>query len=354
MKKWLIALLTLVMTFTLFACGTSASGAESDGYEIAMITDVNSIDDKSFNQGTWEGIEQYAEKKNLEYKYYQPTEDSTDARMEQIDLAVKEGAKIIITPGSLFEEVVYIAQDKYPEIKFVLIDGNPHDENDVYKTGENTVGITFSEQEAGYLAGYAAVKDGYTKLGFMGGKEASPVIRYGYGFLQGCQDAALDLGIQIEVNYHYTGTYNASPSITSLAAEWYQGGTQVIFSCGGLIFDSISTAADENSGKIIGVDVDQSSQSAAVITSATKDLSTAVKNALDAYYSDEFPGGKAWQLGADDDAVGLPMDTSKFAKFTQEDYDALMDKLKAGEITIPTDVTPVTELNLSAVSLKLL
>jgi len=334
MKKALVLLLALSMVLCFFGCGSSDTPeeTETDTYEVAMITDIGTIDDKSFNQGTWEGVEEFAMDNGLTYKYYQPTEDSFDGRMEQIDLAVNNGAMVIATPGFLFEDVIFAAQDKYPDVKFILIDGNPHDADWNYETKDNAVGITFAEQEAGYLAGYAAVKEGYTKLGFMGGMAVPAVVRYGYGFVQGANDAAAEMDIDVEMKYHYTGGFSASPDIQTKAA-----GTEVIFSCGGAIFDSISAAAESSEADVIGVDVDQSSQSDTVITSAMKGLKEAVVKALDAYLADEFPGGEAWVLGANENAVGLPMETSLFETFTQDDYDVVFAKLVAAEVEIPVD-----------------
>ncbi|MBK5254138.1 MAG: BMP family ABC transporter substrate-binding protein [Peptostreptococcaceae bacterium] len=351
MKKALILLLSLGMVLCFIGCGSSDDTEEAtatDTYEVAMVTDIGTIDDKSFNQGTWEGVEEFAMDNDLTYKYYQPTEDSTDARMEQIDLAVENGAKVIATPGFLFEDTIFLAQDKYPEVKFILIDGNPHNADYTeYKTGDNAVGVTFAEQEAGYLAGYAAVKEGYTKLGFMGGMAVPAVVRYGYGFVQGANDAAAEMDVEVDMKYHYTGGFSASPDIQTKAAGWYAAGTEVIFSCGGGIFSSISAAAESSEAYVIGVDVDQSSQSDTVITSSMKGLKEAVVKALEAYKNDEFPGGEAWVLGAKDDAVGLPMETSLFETFTQEDYDAIFAKLVAGEIeiSVDTDVDSASDID---------
>ncbi len=335
MKKLLAVVLCLVASVCMFACGDK----ESDSYEIAMITDKGTIDDKSFNQGTWEGIKEFAEENDKTYKYYQPTEDSYAARMEQIDLAVKGGAKIIATPGFLFEECIYDAQEKYPDVKFILIDGRPHDKDyKNFKTADNTVSILFAEQEAGYLAGYAAVQNGYTKLGFMGGQPVPAVTRYGYGFVQGANDAAAEKGITVDMKFSYADGFSPSPEIQTKAAGWYADGTEVIFSCGGGIYSSITAAAEASEGKaVIGVDVDQSSESETIVTSAMKGLKVAVVKELKAYYDDKFAGGEDLTLSAKDDAVALPMDTSKLDNFSEKQYKKLLEKVKKGEVTIPTD-----------------
>lgn len=355
MKKILSILLSCILGLGLVACSSSSKNS-NEGAEIAMITDIGTIDDKSFNQGTWEGIVAYAEKNNITHEYYKPTEQSTDAYLSAIELAVQGGAKVVVTPGYLFEEPIYIAQDKYPDVNFILIDGNPHDADyKDYKTNDNTVGIIFAEEQSGYLAGYAAVKEGYTKLGFMGGMAVPAVMRFGYGFVQGADAAAKELNIDnIDVKYHYTGGFDATPEVQTLASSWYTDGTEVIFACGGAVGNSVMSAAESIEGKkVIGVDVDQSSESDTVITSAMKGLDSAVQQTLEEYYNDKFPGGESLVLGADKDGVKLPMDTSKFTKFTQEDYDKVFKELADGKIKIQKDdVENATDLDLSVVSVK--
>lgn len=335
MKKLVSLILALVLSLGVCAA------ALAETYEIGMITDIGHIDDKSFNQGTWEAIKAYADANGKTYNYYQPSAQSTEIYLERIDQAVADGAKIIVTPGYLFEEPIFIAQDKYPDVDFVLIDGNPHNADySEYRTNKNAVGIVFAEEQSGFLAGYAAVKDGYTKLGFMGGMAVPAVVRYGYGFVQGADYAAKEMGLtDIAINYNYTGGFDATPEAQAMASSWYNDGIQVIFACGGAMGNSVMAAAEASKdGKVIGVDVDQSSESPAVITSAMKGLGAAVEQALTAYYGSKFPGGEAWVLGADKDGVKLPMDTSKFTKFTQADYDAIYAKLAKGEVVPQKDV----------------
>lgn len=313
------------------------SEASAEGYELALVTDLGTIDDKSFNQGAWEGLEKYAKENGVSYKYYQPQEGTTDSYVETIGLAVEGGAKLVVCPGFLFEEPIFIVQDQYPEVTFILLDGAPHNADySEFKTGENVMSIMFAEDQPGYLAGYAAVKDGMTKLGFMGGMAVPAVIRYGYGFVQGADAAAAELGVDVEVMYNYTGAFEATPEAQSMAASWYQNGTEVIFGCGGAVGNSVMAAAEEASAKVIGVDVDQSPESDTVITSAMKLLSNSVYDGVKAFYDGSFPGGETTTFTAANNGVGLPMETSKFETFAQADYDALYAKLAAGEITINT------------------
>ena len=347
-KKILALLLTVMIIAVLFSgCGGGgATTTGTSGKELALITDLGTIDDKSFNQGAWEGLKKYATEKNKTYEYYQPTEQSTTAYLDAIELAVKGGAKVIVTPGFLFEEPVYLAQDQYPEVKFILLDGSPNDGDwsggmPNYKVADNSVGVTYAEHQAGFLAGYAAVKDGYRSLGFMGGMAVPAVKKFGYGFIQGAEYAGGELGLgsgAIAIKYFYTGGFAATPEAQAMASSWYNDGVEVIFACGGAVGNSVMAAAESTGNVVIGVDVDQSSESATVITSAMKELSVSVYDCVDDYYNNRFPGGKDIVFAAKNDGVGLPMATSKFKSFSKADYDAIYAKLAAEQIDIWPDV----------------
>jgi len=340
---------------------TQQSRTPVETFELALITDIGTIDDKSFNQGSWEGLAKYAREKNISHKYYQPTEQSDDAYLSAIALAVRGGAKVIVTPGFLFEVPVFTAQDRYPDVKFILVDGAPHNpEYTAFKTGDNTVGISYAEDQAGFLAGYAAVKDGYRRLGFVGGMAVPAVVRFGYGFIQGAEYAAQELGLAsgaITVNYHYTGGFAATPEAKTLSASWYNNGVEVIFACGGAVGNSVMAAAEETGKAVIGVDVDQSGESYSVITSAMKELSLSVYTCIVDFYEGRFPGGQNIVLSASNEGVGLPMASSKWRTFNVSDYSAIYRKLVDGSIprmenladdgspsVVPVRITRVTEV----------
>jgi len=365
MKKIGIILFSVIVM--LAACSRSQQQqsqprAAADTFDLALVTDLGTIDDKSFNQGAWEGLVQYAREKSITHKYYQPAEQSDDAYLTAIDLAVKGGAKIIVTPGFLFEVPIFTAQDRYPSVKFILVDGSPHDASySNFKTGPNTVGILYAEDQAGFLAGYAAVKDGNRKLGFMGGMAVPAVVRFGYGFVQGAEYAAKELKLangSITINYHYTGAFAATPEAQAMAASWYTNNSlDVIFACGGAVGNSVMAAAEQTGKKVIGVDVDQSSESPTVITSATKGLRPSVYSCISDYYNNKFPGGQVLVFEASNEGVGLPMDTSKFQSFSKADYDAIFKALASGSIprmdnleesgsprVVPVTITRVTEV----------
>lgn len=374
MKKFLALVMAGCMALSLAACGgsdaSSAATAESTSTEataetssgaktdVAFVTDVGNIDDQSFNQYTWQGVQDFCTANNLNANYYRPTEDSDAARLEQMDNAVNDGAKAIVVAGYLFGTSVAEAQAKYPDVQFLALDVATTDlsADGSVEPAANTALITYKEEQAGYLAGYAAVYDGYKELGFLGGMAVPAVIRYGYGFVQGADAAAKELGVtDVNIKYWYSGGFAATDEVKNKMDGWYSEGTEVVFACGGPVCQSCDAAAQANGGKMIGVDVDQSGQFDTVITSAMKALANSVNVALtDAMNNDwkfsEVYAGKQTVLGAAEDCVGLPMETSKFTNFTQEQYDTLYQQIVDGTLVVDdsfdTAVTPaVTNVN---------
>lgn len=314
--------------------------------ELALIiSEKSTFQDDGFNQSAWEGIKKYCDENNVLYEYYVP-EVSFEKNIEKvIDTVVKDGAKTLVLAGSLLGNIVYKAQDEYPDIRFILIDSVPNNggsgDNYDEKISENTHCILFAEEQAGFLAGYAAVHDGYKNLGFFGGMSIPPVVRFGYGFIQGAEFAANELELEkdsIEIKYLYCGNFNASPENQAKASMWYHNGTEIIFACGGAAGRSVISASEGAEKWVIGVDVDQSSESATVVTSALKMISGSVYNTLEACYEGEFPGGKSEYLGADKDGIGLAINTSRFRTFSSEDYDKIYDTLKTDKDGITSNI----------------
>ena len=345
MKKLLAILLALVLA--LAACSAFAEVVNPDDiedtmtsadgtYELAFVTDVGQLKDKSFNQGTWNGVKAYAVANGLSYKYYQPAngdQATDDDRYDAMKAAVEGGAKVVVCAGFMQEAALTKAATEYPEAKFIFIDG--------YPIGlDNVAPIAFKEEQSGYFAGYAVVMDGFTKLGFCGGGGGTnpACCRYGYGFAQGAEAAAAELGVEVELKYswQYGASFSASPELQTMAKCWYETGTEIIFSCGGSMFASIAAAAAENDGYVVGVDVDQSFESDTVVTSALKGLSNATEWAIAKCYDGTFEeiGGIATSLGVNDNAVGLPTETWSFETYTVEQYEAALEAVKNGELTI--------------------
>lgn len=365
MKK----LLSMVLCFAVaLSCAAVFTGCKKEAktYEIAVVTDVGQLKDGGFNQGTYEGAEAYAKAHNKTYKYYQPANgsDATDNdRIAAMRQAVKNGAKIIVAPGYLQATAMTTVALESPNVKFVFIDGWTLTD----KKGEaipNVTAVVYKEQESGYLAGYAAVMDGYKDLGAtLGGGGSNPACnRFGYGFVQGANAAAklkyadTDTKINVKYSYQYGTSFSASSDLQTQISGWYAAGTKVVFACGGSMFSSVVAAAGANSDKnpkIIGVDVDQGPLSEYVITSAVKGLKESVQKILGEYYDGQWDtklGGQTSNLGASDNATGLPTNESswRFTTFTVAEYTTLFNKIKDGSVIIdanvPTDCNNATWL----------
>ena len=334
-------------TATTEAAATEAATTDNSDKKIAMITDSGDITDESFNQITWETCVAYGEANGIETQYYKPAEDTDEERINAVDLAVAEGATVVVMPGYLFGPAIAEEQDLYPDVTFIAVDVTEGDivnlAGENVALGSNVYICSFQEEQAGYLAGYAAVKDGYTSLGFLGGIAVPAVIRYGFGYIQGINAAAEEMGVDVDVKYYYGGQFYGDDAITARMEGWYADGTQVVFACGGGIYTSAVDAAAQYDGKVIGVDVDQFPKIGdACITSAMKGLGSAVETALDAYTSGNWAsiGGKSEQLGlTQGDYLGLPTDDASwgFKTFTKDEYETVLNGIKDGSITVSND-----------------
>ena len=393
MKKFLALLLALVMALSLFACGKKDDGDDNKDtteYKVAMITDYGDITDQSFNQTTYEACKAFAEANKIEFKYYKPVGDNTADRVAMIESAVDEGFNVIVMPGYAFGGAIVEAAPQHKDVKFIALDVAKGDllEAGVAKAGEsydynpdnwelskyvdmsNVYCAIYQEELCGYMAGYAAVKLGYKNLGFLGGMAVPAVMRYGYGFVQGVDAAAAELGLtDVKVNYVYGGQFFGDADITAVMDTWYAGGTEVVFACGGGIYTSAVDAAKKVDGaKVIGVDVDQAavianyaagegadqatidSYKALTITSAMKGLYPATFDTLtDVIVKGNWDNykGKIQNLGlvsADDPTlnyVQIPMESTQWkdGAFTQDNYKAMVKDMFDGKITVSNDTT---------------
>ncbi len=340
----------------------AADAATNSEYKVAMITDSGDITDMSFNQTTYEAAKAFADENGVEFQYYKPTADSDDARIASFENAVADGYNVVVVPGYLFANMIKEVAETYPNVTIIALDCGEGDFGD-YKLPENVCSFTYQEELAGYMAGYAAVKEGYTKLGFLGGMAVPAVIRYGYGFVQGCNDAAVELGnaSDVQVNYVYGGQFFGDEAITAQMDTWYSNGTEVVFACGGGIYTSACEAAQKVDGKVIGVDSDQSGTIAnqygtddLCITSAMKGLAPTVKSTLTDLLAGNWSNyaGKIENLGivsGTDPSVNyvqLPTDTWSMKNFTVDNYKELVGKLYDGTITVDntTEKMPATEI----------
>ena len=397
MKKMLSLLLALVMVLSLAACGASntpateapkADDAKTDapateapkaedaktGYKVAMITDYGDITDQSFNQTTWEAVVAFGKDNGVETKYYKPTTNDTAGRVASTELAIAEGYNVIVMPGYAFGGTIAEISGDYPDVKFIALDVSAGDllEGGVALKGEsydynpdnwtltdyvhmdNVYCAIYQEELSGYMAGYAAVKLGYTKLGFLGGMAVPAVVRFGYGYVQGVDAAAKELGINVDMKYAYGNQFFGDADITAVMDTWYADGTEIVFACGGGIWASAAEAAKKTGGKVIGVDTDQSPVidgqygEGITITSAMKGLyPTTVDTLTDVVINGKWAdyAGKVDTLGlvsADPAANYVQLaGTTHFedGKFSAEDYANLVKDMFEGKVTVSNDIT---------------
>ena len=372
MKKILALALVLVLVLGLAACGGKDTKKEST-YKVAMVTDYGDITDQSFNQTTYEACKAFAEANKVEFTYYKPAGDSDAERVAMIEKAVDEGYNVIVLPGFAFANAIAEAAPQNKDVKFIALDVSEYDLTSAGLTAEtmgNVYSAVYQEELSGYMAGYAAVKLGYTKLGFLGGMAVPAVQRFGYGYVQGADAAAKELGITIDMNYVYGGLFFGTADITAVMDTWYQGGTEIVFACGGGIYTSAVDAAKKVPGsKVIGVDVDQAgvianyagdSDKSLTVTSAMKGLyPTTVDTLTDVIVNGNWDkyAGKVATLGlvsGDDPTVNyvqIPMESTQWSDgFTQDDYKTLVKGMFDGTIKVSDDVSAmpaVTNTNVS-------
>ena len=360
------------------AYGVTEVKAEDGDMKIAMVTDSGDITDQSFNQTTYEACKAWSEENGSELNYYKPESDSDEARNASVDQAVADGANVIVLPGYMFAATIVEQSEMYPDVKFIAPDVsagdicekgvgegytyNPDDyEVTDYYNADNVYCCTYQEEISGYMAGYAAVKLGYKHLGFLGGMSVPAVTRFGYGYVQGVDEAAKELGITSDVELEYVcgGQFYGDADITAYMDTWYGSkGVEVVFACGGGIYTSAAEAAAKVDGKVIGVDSDQSGiiGEDITVTSAMKGLAPTVKTALDAIKDGNWESdyaGKIDNLGLvsenpEDNYVQLPMETTQWDdNFTVDDYKDLVKKLYNGEIEVSSDITAMPETEIT-------
>ena len=383
--KIMAVLLAAAMTGSLAGCGSTqnknAADASEEKMKVAMVTDSGDITDQSFNQMTYEACKAWGKENDIEFNYYKPQSDSDEARTASVDQAVADGANVIVLSGYVFAPTVIDESDLYPEVKFLALDvsagdicekgiGEGYDYNPDhynvtdYYNEDNVYCCTYQEELSGFMAGYAAVMLGYRHLGFLGGMSVPAVNRYGYGYVQGADAAAKELGITDEVQVEYVcgGQFYGDADITAYMDTWYGSkGVEVVFACGGGIYTSAAEAAVKTGGKVIGVDSDQSAtiddyKEGLTVTSAMKGLQVTIDNVLDAILDNEWDKyvGKIENLGMEspdpaENYVQLPEETTQWdGTFTKEDYQKLLQRMYNGEYEVSSDSTTFPETEITA------
>ncbi len=355
LSKILAIVLALAMVFALVACksGTETKTEEpaKAAVKVAMITDYGDITDQSFNQTTYEACKAFCEGKKLDFQYYKPASDSDEDRISSIEKAIDDGFNTIVMPGYAFGPAIKATAEKNADVKFIALDVSEFDLGYEGAIPANLYSAVYQEELCGYMAGYAAVKLGYKKLGFLGGMAVPAVVRYGYGFVQGVDAAAAELGLtDVAVKYAYGNQFYGDADITAAMDVWYGADTEVVFACGGGIFTSAGESAKKYGKKVIGVDVDQAGTidglygEGITVTSAMKGLAATVNTMLGKVVDGTFEGGKVETLGLvsavpEENYVQIAGSTQFSDSFTKDDYKALVGKMYKGEVSVSNDTT---------------
>ena len=357
MKTKVIALvLSALMTTGLVACGNSSNDSSNSGegtLKVGMVTDSGTIDDKSFNQGTWEGIIEAEENLGIEKNYLKPSGETEADYLTEIQNLYDSGYKFIVGPGFKLETAIYKAQEKYEDAKFVLIDGEPNDGNGNYLVADNTVAIQFAEQEGGFVAGVAAALELQTgEFGFIGGMESSAVKRFNYGFQQGVAYANENLGTSVSLkseNIVYSGSFTDLALGQQIAAQMYDRGVKVIFAAAGgtgmgAITEAKTRTVNGEEAWVIGVDCDQyadgiyEGNKSVILTSAIKKINEAAYQMIEAELNDKFPGGQTLTFDASNDGIGIPAENPNLNDDTVTKVNEVLEAIKNGEIEVKTEL----------------
>ena len=353
MKKLFKTVATTFLMLGLVACGNEEV-SKNDGVKIGMVTDAGTIDDKSFNQGTWDGIVKYNnDNPDSEIQYIQPNGETTQDYLEAIDNLALRGTEVIVLPGFVFEEALGKAQDEHPDITFVAIDAEPlvgYDGNGapLHEVKENTISIFFSEQQASFLTGIASALETKTnKVGFLGGMEVPAVQKLGWGFVAGVAYANANLGTNVEIiDYIYQGTFTDLDAGKSISAGMYDKGADIILAAAGAvgvgaITESKTRAESGEDVYVVGVDVDQYDEGlltnghSTILTSAMKYLGEAAYNQIDSYVKGEFEGGQTILMDIATNGVGLPQENPNLSEETVKQVNEIVELIKGGEIEVP-------------------
>ena len=332
MKKYIII---CIMVFSLV--GLVSCKERKDDIEIAFISDSGGIDDASYNEVCWNGVKKYAIDNNKTYACFRPFINRKEAKINAIEKAIKKGAKVVVCPTKEFVDIVNDLYTIYPNVDFLLFDGEIINANNVYC-------INFKEEEAGFLAGYALVMEGYRNLGFIGNEDIKNTKLYGWGYIQGANKAAQDLKLHansIKIKYNYASMIS---KLDVRMNAWYTDGVEVIFSCGDKVYEDVIPAAEAANKKLVGYDVDQSNLSDAIITSSMKDYSNMVIKALKNYYDN----GMKWNVnnslfGVKDDVIGLKM--GNFKTFIIQNYIDLLSDFENDKIKVDNNIETLFNSN---------
>lgn len=288
----------------------------------------------------WKGVQTFASTFGYTAQSYTYGDGGADTAEDALREAAESGAALVVCHGEEMALALYQIQANYPGVHYLLFDDEPHNEDyTAYTTDASVHCVLFQEEQAGYLAGYASVMEGYTALGFVGTEEEPPVVRYFTGFLQGAEQAAEQQGEEVSVRVWYTGNLSDGDLVTSRMVEWFDNGTGVILANGGDLVRRTLDAANQTGGRVFATDWDQNALSERVLGSAVKCYNAAVQRRLYAFFSGnstwgQNAAGQTEKIGYTDGSVALAGATWSFGSFSQRAYEQLYEELRNSELKV--------------------
>lgn len=352
MKKILTGILIILTAFCFAGCGGEPAPApEPVDYEVGFVINDVVLDEDPVNEAVWNGIVDFGEENAVAHKAFIPDERTTAGYLTSIEDAVKTGVNVIVMSGEGVIDALNRAAEKHGKIDFIFIDDSlvKKDSDKKVKLAKNVMRITFAEEQAGYLAGYAAVCDGLRHIAFAGEKNVKGIRNYGVGFVQGIEEAAKEIGVtDLTVKYKYMDNMKKS-AVRKQVLKWYKAGTEAVFACGSKMDKPVIKAAEMAGGKVIGADVDKSYLSKTVFTSAVRKYDSAISFSLMQHFDGDFKGGRTYRLTVAESGVGLSMNESDFEEFKKGDYGKVYERIQDGILKVKGE----NKVSLSDMNLKI-
>ena len=329
LKKLFAVGLTAIMMSSLLVGCSSKTESNEDVYKIGMISDTGGVNDESFNQSTWEGLQQAQEKYGKDKVQVKYVESSQEADYTpNIETFVEEDLDLIIGVGYKMAGAIEEASKNYPDVQFAIID------HSYEKQPENVTSLIYEDNTAAYLAGLVAAKKTETnKVAFIGGIKSATLDKFEYGFRAGVKAA----NPKCELTVRYLNSFSDSALAKSVANQMHKDGVDVIYTAAGAAGTGAIEAAKENNKMAIGVDVDQSPLAPDnIISSTMKNVNVSIVNLVGEILEDNYQGGQVIVNTLASGGVGLSDTTKDHVSKDILDYvNEQAGKIKSGEIVVP-------------------
>ena len=338
LKKLFAVGLTAIMMSSLLVGCSSKTESNEDVYKIGMISDTGGVNDESFNQSTWEGLQQAQEKYGKDKVQVKYVESSQEADYTpNIETFVEEDLDLIIGVWYKIACAIEEASKNYTDVHFEII-YHAYD-----KQQENVTSLIYEDNTAAYLAGLIAAKKTETnKVAFIGGMKSATLDKFEYGFRAGVKAANPDC----EISVRYANSFSDAALAKSIANQMHKDGVDVIYTAAGAAGTGAIEAAKENKKMAIGVDIDQNPLAPEnVISSTVKNINVSIVNLVGEILDGNYQGGQVIVNTLASGGVGLSDSTKDHVSKDILDYvNEQADKIKSGEIKVPENEKQYNEI----------